>query len=761
MSLIFFLQVDYNCHSVIEKKPDFFVLVSISRPRFRRIMMENKQPDIIIHEAGIFGIVHPQLIVSGRTSITPFRIEVTVQGRAVPVQNNDVPGEGLFKVFADLGQEDHDVLVVLIDQETGERHVIFQENTSAGKRLVQQIGRIWEKAGRSVRAVFITLGKGISFFWKNYHFLVPPKLWRKYWNDYKNRVKFRAEVGEEPTADPDNVEQYGQWITDFETMDEPTALESNPLLSVIIPVYNVSGKLLAACLDSLLDQSYPNFEVCLVDDASTLPETGETLREYAQKDSRIRISRHPVNQHIARTTNDAAAMARGEFLVLMDDDDTLSPNALYEVAKAINDDPSVDFLYSDEDKLDAQGRRCYPHFKADYSPDTLMSLNYMSHLGVIRKSLFFSVGGEDDAFPGAQDYDLYLKIVEQTDHISHIAKVLYHWRMAEGSTAMALAEKNYALENGCKALEAALERRGLQGTVDVDRQSLYYVTQYSVPSWPLVSIIIPDKDYPAVLEKCLASIFEKTVYPNFEVIVMDNNSSEPKTFKLFESYQSAHDNFRVVKADYPFNYSKINNDAVSHCSGDYLCLLNNDTEVISPDWLNVLVGYAMQPHIGAVGPKLLYPDSLVQHAGVVMGMGGVASHIYVGAAVNQAGYYGRLRVPYNYSVVTGACLVVAKKKYLAVGGLDENLQVAYNDVDFCLKLSTQGYFNLLAPQVLLHHFESKTRGYENDNPKFTRFQQEQKYMYEKWPQVIRNDPFYNPNLSRYGYFRLPIEGGQS
>ena len=367
------------------------------------------------------------------------------------------------------------------------------------------------------------------------------------------------------------------------------------------------------------------------------------------------------------------------------------------------------------------------------------------------------VGGEETGLEGAQDYDLYLKIVEKTNNICHIPKILYHWRMVEGSTSMTIDNKNYAKDNGKKAIENALKRRKINGSVVKDEKSSYYIVNYDLKKEPLVSIIIPTRDYAETLETCLKSLFNLTSYKNYEVIVVNNNSEKEETFALFKKYQEKYKNFKVLDANYEFNYSKINNDAVKKCDGEYICLLNNDTEIISPDWLNVMVGYASQEHIGTVGPKLLYPDDTVQHAGIILGLGGVASHAYIGSSKDDPGAYGRLRVPYDYAGVTAACLVVSKKKYLEVGGLQESLKVAYNDVDLNIKLLEKGYYNVCTPQVMLHHFESKSRGLDTTPEKLSRFYKEQNYMYEHWIKLIENDPFYNLNFSNRGWFMLPVD----
>ena len=370
-------------------------------------------------------------------------------------------------------------------------------------------------------------------------------------------------------------------------------------------------------------------------------------------------------------------MASGEFIGLMDNDDLLAKNALYECVKVLNNNPQIDFIYSDEDKIDLSGKRRDPHFKSDYAPDSILGSNYICHFEIMRKSIVDEIGGFRVGLEGAQDYDIFLRFFEKTtsEKIYHIPKILYHWRMIEGSTAAEIDNKGYAIERGRQAVADSLSRRGINADVKVHPQVPYYIVEYKYSNAPLISIIIPTKDYAEVTEQCLKSIYEKTTYPNFEVILMNNSSEKKETFALFEKYKDNYSNFKVVDANYEFNYSKINNQAAAVAKGEYIVLLNNDTEIITPNWLEIMVGYAMQPHIGAVGAKLLYPDNTVQHAGVILGIGGIAQHAFIGCSRNDPGFYGRLSVPFNYSAVTAACLMVAKSKFNEVNGLEEYLQV--------------------------------------------------------------------------------------
>ena len=553
--------------------------------------------------------------------------------------------------------------------------------------------------------------------------------------------------------DPFDNADYKKWIRSVDNATASDKLEYRPLISVLIPVYNAKGEYLRECIDSVLEQSYDNFEMCIVDDASTNKDTLEVLKAYGDNE-RIRIKRREKNGHISRASNDALEMAKGEFIALVDNDDVLAKDALYKMVQVLNKNKKLDLIYSDEDKINKYGMRCCPHFKPDWSPDTLFSLNYVCHLMVARTKLVREVGGFTVGMEGAQDYDLVLKLTEKTNRIYHIPEILYHWRMIKGSTALRLDNKQYASDKGKLAIEKALKRRKIDAEVQKDPISSYYRVIYRVKKEPKVSIIIPTRDYAELTKKCLESIYKKTTYENYEIIVVNNGSKEEKIFALFKGYKKTHDNFRVVDADMEFNYSIINNLAVREAKGEIIILLNNDIEVITPEWLSLMVGYAIQPHVGAVGAKLLYPDDTIQHGGVVLGMGGVAGHIFLNEERDANFMFGRTRVPYDIGAVTAACLCVEKKKYEEVGGLEEDLKVAFNDIDFNMKLLKKGYYNVILPMVELYHYESKSRGTDMVPEKKERFQREVLYMQDKWGDDLLHDRFYNANYSLDGPFML-------
>ena len=623
---------------------------------------------------------------------------------------------------------------------------LFTIKNTFFNRLINRIHGFFFRPINKIKLIFKSVKNGIVFLWKEYHFLVPPALWKKYFLDFVNKIKVCFNM---LYLNPFRQSDYLKWIKNCEEQTIYEELSYQPKISIIIPVYNIKRLYLRQCIDSILNQHYQNFEICIADDCSTLQETIDTLKEYEQQDERIKVIYRKKNGHISRSSNDALTLATGEFIGLMDNDDVLTPNALYELVLALNKNKKLDLIYSDEDKIDMDGKRCEPHFKPDYSPDSLLGGNYICHFEILRKSIMDEIGGFRVGYEGAQDHDLFLRFVEKTtpDRICHVPKILYHWRKIPGSTADTVENKEYAIKAGQKAVEDALKRRKLDADVLVPIASTQYVVNYKIHKEPKVSIIIPTKDLPELLRKCIDSIYKKTTYKNFEIIVVNNNSNEKETFELFDYYKENHDNFKVIDASFPFNYSKINNLAVKESKGDYLLFLNNDTIIKTNKWLEIMVGYAMQEHIGAVGVKLLYPDDTIQHAGVILGLGDSAAHAFAGAPYDSYGMYGRLLVPYNYSAVTAACMMVSKKKFLNVKGFDENLKVAFNDVDFCLKLLDKKYYNIFLPQVVVYHFESKTRGYDTTTEKYQQLLKEIDYLNSRWHYLIHHDPFYNKNFS--------------
>jgi glycosyltransferase involved in cell wall biosynthesis len=532
--------------------------------------------------------------------------------------------------------------------------------------------------------------------------------------------------------------------------EEIKMLSRKPLISILLPVYNTEEIWLRKCIDSVINQIYPHWELCISDDASTLTHIRRILEEYQYRDERIRVVFREVNGHISAATNSALSMASGEYIALLDHDDELTPDALHEVASLINRRPDTDIIYSDEDKIDAQGKRHSPFFKPDWSPDTFLSMMYTCHLGVYRTSLVRELGGFREEFDGSQDYDLMLRLTERTERICHIPMVLYHWRSIPESSSASFKTKNYAHDAGQRAISEALHRRGEDAVVEnIDGLSGRYRVRYKLKSNPFISIIIPTRDLPDILENCLQSIFQKTVYNNFEVIIVNNDSRDPKTEDIFSFWQEKESNrFRVVPFHIPFNFPALINEGVRHANGDLILLLNNDIEIISGEWLTEMASQALRPKVGAVGVKLLYPDDTIQHAGIVLGIGGIAGHSHKYFSNDHPGYFDRLRVTANCAAVTAACLMVKKSRFLEVGGFDETLSVAFNDVDFCIKLLNAGYYNLCLSHIILYHHESQTRGPEDTVEKQIRFKGEIELMEERWGDLLKKDPFYSPHLTK-------------
>lgn len=552
---------------------------------------------------------------------------------------------------------------------------------------------------------------------------------------------------------------YRKLITRTEKYDEVEVQSAirkfarKPLISVLIPVYNVELKWLETCLRSIQDQYYPNWEICLADDCSTKPGIADLLKRYQAEDKRIKVVFRKQNGHISRATNSALELASGEFVALLDNDDELPPQALFEVVKALNEHPDTDMVYTDEDKKDENGKRFDPHFKPDYSPDLLLSTNYISHLGVYRTSIVKKIGGFRPGYEGSQDYDMVLRFIEQTQpsRIQHVAKVLYHWRALSTSTASSGSAKDYASEAGLKALQSAMERREIKADVVSAGPKGIYNVHYEIEDPSLVSVIIPTKDGYDNLERCMNSLIKKTTYDDYEVIVVDNGSKNPAMKDLYTRYKELlRDRFSVLDIDIPFNFARLNNIAAQSAKGRYLLFLNDDTEVISPSWMSRMVSFAQLDRVGVVGAKLYYPVNTIQHAGIVLGLGGVAGHIQAGVPRSHLGYFGRLVENVNYYAVTAACCMVKTTDFMAVSGFDEEFVVAYNDVDLCVRVHDQlGRDNVWSHEAELYHYESMTRGLDiKDKEKKARLNSESNLFLSRYSKIVANDPYYNPNLSR-------------
>jgi len=523
----------------------------------------------------------------------------------------------------------------------------------------------------------------------------------------------------------------------------------NPRISIVTPVYNGEEGHLRACIESILGQSYDNWEMCLADDASSNPKIRAILNEYRQKDNRIKTVFLSTNQGIAEATNSAVLLATGDFVGFLDHDDELTHDALLEVVRAVNVNEGADLLYSDECFIDEAGNFKGAHFKPDFSPDLLLNHNYITHFLVIKKELLEKAGSLSSTLDGAQDYDLVLRTTELASRIVHIPQTLYRWRMHSASTASDPESKSYADKAGKRALEDALERRDIAGKVYFGDRRFYYRVKRDIKINPLVSIIIPFCDQPDYLRTCVESILEKTSWSKYEIIGISNNSSKDDTFALMDELAKKDKRVKFVVYDFPFNYSKINNFGVEQAEGEHIVLMNNDVEIIHNDWLETLLEHSQRPEVGAVGAKLYYPDDTIQHAGVILGISGFAGHSHRYSPRGASGYFNRLNCVQNMSAVTAALLMVEKTVFLEAGGLDEeNFAISLNDVDFCLKLRQKGLLNIFTPYCEALHYESVSRGYEDTPEKKERFKKERVYFMEKWSQILEEgDPYYNPHLS--------------
>ncbi|MCC8136516.1 MAG: glycosyltransferase family 2 protein [Clostridiales bacterium] len=588
-------------------------------------------------------------------------------------------------------------------------------------------------------------------------------------------------------VEPDEV-PYGPWYEKHRANEEELKRQSmrkwkDPvLISIAVPLYRTPPVFLEQMIDSVKAQSYPYWELCLANGSPEDEALTAALARY-ESEPQIRVQTLTENLGIAGNTNAAIEMAKGDYIGLLDHDDLLAPDALYEVADAITrcgkgeagtkqgaeranksagHGGIPELIYTDEDKVESDlSRHFQPNLKPDFSPDLLRSNNYICHFLVFARTLYEKVGGFDSRYDGAQDHDFILRCTEKADGICHIPRILYHWRVSAKSTADNPTSKEYAYEAGVRAVEAHLERCGLKGEVTRKKDFGFYRIKYEVTGEPLVSVVIPNKDETETLKTCLNSIFEKTAWKNFEIIIVENNSETKEIFDYYKEIDGRN-GIHVVyyeKTDSPnapesgggFNYSAVNNFGIRHAKGDYILCMNNDMEVISPDWMTELLGHCTRPDTGVVGARLYYPDDTIQHAGIVIGIGGVsgvAGNVFVGLKRGHTGYMHRESLQQDLSAVTAACMMFRREAYDAVGGFEEKLAVAFNDVDFCLKVREAGYLVVYDPYAELYHCESKTRGAEDTDVKARRFQRELEYMRTRWIRILKEgDPYYNRNLS--------------
>ena len=595
-----------------------------------------------------------------------------------------------------------------------------------------------------------------NFNW--FSLLQPKKLksgWRYLRTNGVRPLLSRLRFHSKPATDDFN-EKYNEWFLSHRSTPEELARQKKhvfdyqPKISLIVAAFNTPIDLLEAMIDSVKTQTYPNWQLCIAD-GSTDDKVETWLKNHP--DERISWTRLHDNLGISGNMNAAADLATGDYIALYDHDDFLEPDALYEVVKVINEEKPYDFIYTDEDKFDdATKKYVGPNFKPDFSPALLQSTNYICHFLAVRSDVYKAVGGQlRSEFDGAQDYDLVLRLMDYSkpENIRHIPKILYHWRMHSGSTALDAGSKKWAYTAGERALEDWARRNHIDARVMNSGWPGQYHVRFKVQGNPKVSVIIPSKDHAEDLRICVDSLMRRTKYENIEIIVVENNSTEPETFEAYKQLEKDYPNLKVIEWKHPFNYSAINNFAVKHSTGDYLLFLNNDTETMNHHVIDEMLGQAQQPGVGAVGAKLYYEDGTIQHNGVIIGHSGVAGHAMIGQTDLCPNY--QIRTTYDVSAVTAACMMVPRKVFDETGGFNEDLKVAYNDIDFCLRIRRLGYRIVQDTFANLYHYESKTRGYEDSEEKKARFESEVRKMYSLWPDELRSeDPYYNPNLDLTG-----------
>lgn len=564
------------------------------------------------------------------------------------------------------------------------------------------------------------------------------------WKEFRIRLAERMEPEEVP---------YGPWYEDYRVKPEELKQQKKRrwkqeiCFSIAVPVYRTPETFLRQMIESVTGQSYGNWELCIANGSPDDEKVRAVLEEYAGRDPRIRV-KNLENQGIAGNSNAALAMAKGDYVGFLDHDDLLAPNALYEAAAYLEKYPQTDMLYTDEDKVTEDlSAHFQPHLKPDFNLDLLRSNNYICHFLIVKRTLALRAGEFRQEYEGAQDYDFVLRCADQACRIGHVPEILYHWRTSRSSTADNPASKMYAYDAGKRAIEAHLQRRGEKGEVSLKKDLGFYRVVYPVKKQERISVVIPSKDQWETLKACLDSIREKTTYPDYEIIVVENNSREPETFAYYKTIDGR-DNIRVITWDKPFNYSAINNFGIRHASGQYVICLNNDIQVITGGWMEELLGVCQREEVGVVGAKLYYPDDTIQHAGIVVGIGGIAGSLFVGMKRERSGYLHKASLMQDLSAVTAACMMVKKKAFEEAGGFEEKLAVAFNDVDLCLKIREKGYLVVYDPYVEMYHYESKTRGREDTKEKVRRFQGEIEYMRTRWIGILKEgDPCYNKNLS--------------
>ena len=578
----------------------------------------------------------------------------------------------------------------------------------------------------------------------------------RYWRNQGSRALVDKMISKVKTASTREI-PYQKWI--IRHLPGNKELEKQrrekfdyqPKISIVVPLYKTPEKYLLQLVESVKAQTYPNWELCLSDGSGENSPLTSFLKSLEAGDERIKVVYNEQALQISENTNAGIEIATGAYIAFADHDDELTPHALFECVKALNKDRKIRLIYSDEDKMSMDGHKFFqPHFKPDYNPDLLCTVNYICHLFVVQREILDQVGTFRKEFDGAQDYDFIFRCVEAVDpsEIYHVTKILYHWRCHEDSTAENPESKTYAFEAGKRAIEEHYHRTGIKAEVYQGEFLGLYRTRFLRDHDPLISIIIPNKDHIEDLKRCMDSIDQKSSYKNYEYIIVENNSTDEKTFQYYKDLEAENPKAHVVYWDKEFNYSAINNYGATFAKGEYILLLNNDTEIINETCLEELLGYCMRSDVGAVGARMYYEDDTIQHAGVVIGFGGIAGHCFVLQPRGTTGYCHRSIFAQEYSAVTAACMLVKKSAFDEVGGLTEELAVAFNDIDFCMKLREAGYLIVYNPYAELYHYESKSRGLEDTPEKVARFNKEMQIFERRWPDILRNgDPYYNPNLT--------------
>ena len=661
------------------------------------------------------------------------KCQAQVDGKNVPIDVQWKYRKDVMDVFPELEETVKCGFEIYVPEQNGRKLSLHLYANEKENKYIVSLDKV--RHGESGHDTVSLFQKGICY-------------WKQYGVKRTIRKIIRKMQGKKDTVSyEDFLKKYGVKEEEL-ARQRQEVFENGPCFSIAVPLYQTKEKYLREMIESVQAQTYTNWELCLADGSGREHSLQPVIGEYIAKDKRIKYCLLDSNEGIAGNTNEALKMADGDFVVLTDHDDLLSPEALYQCAKAVQKEPQTDVIYSDEDKVDMSGKKFFePHFKSDYNIDLLCTMNYICHLFVVRKDVMERAGLFESCYDGAQDHDFILRCTEKAEHIVHIPKVLYHWRCHAQSTSENPESKLYAFENGCKAVKAHYDRIGIPAEVEQGPFYGMYRTHYLWKEQPLVSILIPNKDHVADLKKCMDSIEEKSTYRNFEFIIVENNSTEEETFAYYKEIEKR-DNVRVLYYKEDFNYSRINNFGAKEANGEYVLLLNNDTEMIEPDSIKEMLDVCMRPDVGIVGAKLIFEDNTIQHAGVIIGFGGIAGHAFIGQDRDDNGYFSRILSVQDLSAVTAACLMVRRRVFEEVDGLNEEFKVAFNDIDFCLKVRKADYLVVYNPYAQFYHYESKSRGLEDSADKVARFQQEIALFEERWGDILeKGDPYYNPNLT--------------